>query len=797
LAEQDHQRHVDRLANMDRINRAIQGAGDLETMMSDVLGELLDILDCDRSYLTYPCDPTAKYITIPMERTRPEYPGLASVNTELPMDEHIAATHEILLSTPGAVQFGPGTDWQLNGKIDKRFGIKSLLCIALYPKVGKPWQFGVDQCSYGRIWTQAEEQLMQEIGQRLTDGLTSLLMLRDLRKSERQLVEAQHLAHLGNWELDLIENRLTWSDEVYRIFEIDKEQFDATYKAFLDAVHPDDRERVNTAYTGSLSKREPYNIVHRLLMKDGRIKYVNERCETFYDVAEKPLRSVGTVQDITQQKLREDELSRYRDHLEEEVHQRTEELRLARDEAQAANKAKSAFLANMSHELRTPLNAILGFSQMMLHAPGLNASQRETLDIINNSGEHLLRLINDVLEIAKIEAGKLQLELATFDLHALVREVTDMMRLRAQQKGLQLSLDQSSAFPHYVKGDEARLRQILVNLISNAVKFTEKGGVTIRLGIIENTLHHLLLEVEDSGPGISEQDQQRLFLPFVQLPDGKTHTATGSGTGLGLSIVKQFVTLMGGVIAVESTPGVGSTFRVELPLEAAEEADVIPLFAESHDKVTGLAPRQPSYRILIAEDQHYNRLLLSRLMTNIGLEVKEAENGEECLQVFKQWRPNLIWMDQRMPVLDGMEATRRIRQLPGGDKVKIVAVTASVFKEQRDEMLQAGMDGFVRKPYRVGEIYESLAQHLGLRYRYAEGGVEQTALVLVADRMAALPEAARAELTEALESLDISAIASAIQQVERYDAELAKALSKSADNFDYQAILNALREVRV
>jgi CheY-like chemotaxis protein/two-component sensor histidine kinase len=400
-----------------------------------------------------------------------------------------------------------------------------------------------------------------------------------------------------------------------------------------------------------------------------------------------------------------------------------------------------------------------------------------------------------VLEIAKIESGKLQLEVATFDLHALVREVTDMMRLRAQQKGLRLSLDQSSAFPHYVKSDEARLRQILVNLVSNAVKFTEKGGVTIRLGVSENTLHHLLLEIEDTGPGILEQDQQRLFQPFVQLPDGKMQVGTGLGTGLGLSIVQQFVNLMGGVITVESTLGKGSIFRVELPVEAADEAEVVPLVAESHGEVVGLAPGQPAYRILIAEDQRNNRLLLARLMTNIGLEVKEAENGKECLQIFKQWRPDLIWMDRRMPVLDGMVTTRRIRQLPGGDKVKIIAVTASAFKEQSDAMLEAGMDGFVRKPYRVGEIYESLARHLGLRYCYAEGIAEQTAPILAADRMAALPQAARAELREALESLEIDAIAAAIRQVERYDIELAKALSKSADDFDYQAILDALREV--
>ncbi|MGD8913620.1 MAG: PAS domain-containing protein, partial [Candidatus Thiodiazotropha sp.] len=791
LAEQERQLHADRLANMDRINRAIQGAGDLETMMSDVLGEVLGVFGCDRAFLTYPCDPSSKYMRVPMERTRWEYPGLGDLNVDYPVEEHVARTQALLLSTPGVVKFGPGTDRPLNGEVDKRFGIKSLLSMAIYPKVGKPWQFSLHQCSYERIWTEAEEQLMQEIGLRLTDGLTSLLVLRDLRKREHQLIEAQHLAHLGNWELDLVENVLTWSDEVYQIFEMDKGQFDATYEAFLDRVHPDDRERVNTAYTGSLAKREPYNIVHRLLMKDGRIKYVNERCETIFDATENPLRSIGTVQDITEQKQREDELRRYRDHLEEEVRQRTEELRLARDAAEAANKAKSAFLANMSHELRTPLNAILGFSHMLQQDTGLNEKQHETLDIINNSGEHLLNLINDVLEIAKIEAGKLQLEISNFDLHNLVREVADMMRLRAQQKGLQLELDQSSKFPRYIKGDEARLRQIIVNLVSNAVKFTHQGGVIIRLGVKQDTHHHLLIEVEDSGPGISEEDQQRLFQPFVQLSDEEMQ----AGTGLGLSIVQQFVHLMGGAITIDSTLGKGSLFHLELPLDAAEEAAMAQQADECRSKVVGLAPGQTTYRILIAEDQRDNQLLLSKLMTDIGLEVKVANNGEECIGLFEDWKPDLIWMDRRMPQMDGVEATRRIRQLPGGDQVKIVAVTASVFKEQKEELLEVGMDGFVRKPYLIDEIYESLAHQLGIVLLYQDEQVEEAKpSTLTPAMLTGLDDSVRSELSEALDILDARRIAAVIKHIGEKDQTLARSLKSLADNFDYPSIIVALEK---
>ncbi len=603
-----------------------------------------------------------------------------------------------------------------------------------------------------------------------------------LRRSEHGLAEAQRIAHLGSWELNLLNNVLIWSDEIFHIFEIGKEKFGASYEAFLDAIHPDDREMVNNAYTESLNSKKPYNIVHRLQMKDGRLKYVHERCESFFDADGKPLRSVGTVQDITEQKLREDELRRYRDHLEEEVQQRTTELMLARDAAEAANKAKSTFLANMSHELRTPLNAILGFSHLMHKDRSLSVSQRENLEIINNSGDHLLKLINDVLEIAKIEAGKLHLEIATFDLHELVREVSEMMKLRALQKALQLELDQSSEFPRYIKGDEARLRQILVNLVSNAVKFTEQGKVTIRLSSKHNAHHHLLIEVEDTGPGISSIDQQRLFKPFEQLSTG---SAAQGGTGLGLAIARQFVQLMGGDISVKSQTGKGTLFRVKLPLQEADEAEVIRLSGERDGAVVGLAPGQPSHRILIAEDQLDNQILLTRLMADLGLEVKVAQNGEECIQIFKDWKPELIWMDQRMPVIDGVEATQRIRELPSGDQVKIVAVTASALKEQEEILRASGMDDYVSKPYRFDEIYHCLEKQLGLILEYEEADSEHETVLVTppSEQLSELYQLAEVGLV-----FEIQEMAVRLQAENEAYIPFAQQLVKLAKGFDIEGI---------
>ena len=508
-----------------------------------------------------------------------------------------------------------------------------------------------------------------------------------------------------------------------------------------------------------------------------------------FDAAGKYQGSFAMFTDITARKAAEEELRQHKNQLENTVQQRTAELLVARDAAEAANRAKSMFLANMSHELRTPLNVILGFSGLMRREPDANASQREKLDIINRSGEHLLALINDVLEMAKIEAGRVQLEKMPFDLGGTVRDVVAMMRLRAEEKGLRLLLEQSPAFPRYLKGDEGRLRQILVNLIGNAVKFTAAGSVSVRLGVKEETPRHLLIEVEDTGPGIEPENQKRLFQPFIQLAESEMQ----KGTGLGLAITRHFVELMGGSIGIESTPGKGSLFRFHLPLELADAAEIAAdQEAGEEGEVCGLVPGQPAYRVLVVEDERDNQLLLSKLMTGVGFDARVADNGEVALKIFEEWRPHLILMDRLMPVMDGVEATRRIRRLPYGRDVKIVAVTASVFKEQRQELFDAGMNDFVCKPYRIDEIYVCLARQLGVKYVYRQVTPETQASGLTPAMLVALPEALRRQLHDALVRLDSDRIMEVIGEAGKTDPRLARVLTRLAENFDYPAILDAL-----
>ena len=500
-----------------------------------------------------------------------------------------------------------------------------------------------------------------------------------------------------------------------------------------------------------------------------------------------------------------------RRELARQVDERTRELRIAKEAAEASNRAKSVFLTNVSHELRTPLNAIIGFSQLMIRTArlgrggALTKEQSENLHMIQNSGEHLLGLINEVLELSKIEAGRATLQNNSFDLHRLITGLEQMFRLRAEQKRLTFDIDLAADIPRFIVADESKLRQILMNLLGNAIKFTTDGGVVLRAIVVgkqkksegthDDASINLQFEIEDTGPGIPPEDQETIFMPFVQAAAGMALT---EGTGLGLSISQQFAQLMQGDLTLESQPAKGSLFRLSLPVGLADETEA--LTYEPRRVVSGLAPGQPTYRLLVVDDNAANRTLLVRLFEPLGFEVKEAEQGQQAIEIWEDWSPHLIWMDMRMPVMDGYEATRTIKGTTKGQATVIIALTASALEEDREVILSEGCNDYVRKPFREDELFETLNKHLGIEFTYEELirpmpeylPVDHAELIR---QLASLTDDWRQEFRNAtllgysdrinvlLDALDIQA------------PEVAEHLRLLADAYDHQAILALLDQV--
>ena len=435
---------------------------------------------------------------------------------------------------------------------------------------------------------------------------------------------------------------------------------------------------------------------------------------TFYDI---------TLLKKTEIALRESEtkLREQANLLEQRVEERTHALKLAKEAAESASRSKATFLANMSHELRTPLNAILGFAQLMLYDQDLNEQNQSDLQIICNSGHHLLTMINDILEMSKLEAGGIFLKEQECDLTDIIDTAKDMLHLKALEKKLDFEVIIHPHTPRLIYTDEGKLRQILINLVGNAIKFTDLGHVYVRV-FVQNNLH-LYFEVEDTGSGISDSEMATLFQPFVQTDSGRR---SQEGTGLGLSISYNYVHLMGGQMSVTSKVGKGSTFSFYIPLKPLESTNSESI--RSSNRVVGLQSNQTNYRILIAEDTRLNRQLLTRILTPLGFEVREVHNGIEAIAVWQSWSPHLIWMDARMPMLNGSEAASAIRaieaerNIPDAERVKMIALTASLVNSQEEDLSTYGFDGFVSKPFTEDLVFEEMARHLNLQYVYLYDG---------------------------------------------------------------------------
>ncbi len=603
-----------------------------------------------------------------------------------------------------------------------------------------------------------------------------------LRLSQEQLEMAIHAGRLGMWDYNLVTGTV-YINDVYKTtlgYGAD-EDLGEGIGIWTALIHPADLGPITAIIQEHLAgERDAYRAEYRLRCKDGRYKWVMDTGNIIdWDERGNPMRMIGVCLDI-------DDQFRLRDALLE-----------AKEAAESANRAKSMFLANMSHEIRTPMNAILGFSHILEQDATLSREQLEKIRTISRSGNHLLALINDILDISKIEAGRTSLNHAPFCLHDLLSELEVMFGERCEAKGLRLVVDRDGTVPSHVIADESKLRQVFVNLIGNAIKFTKTGGIAIRVrtetvpeqGDDGERNLRLQVEVEDSGVGIPTADFERIFDAFRQAGKG----AAAGGTGLGLTISRRLIEMMDGRLTVKSEVGQGSCFRFDLRI-AAVEGEPVPAKVETR-RVIGLIAGEEPCRVLVADDVPVNRIVLCELLEPVGFAVREAVNGAEAVRICREWAPHVVFMDMRMPVMDGYEATRAIRDDDGGREVPVIAVTASAFKDAEAEIFEAGVSVYLRKPFRPEELYEILQKTVGVRYIYADETVrpqEDEAGAVTRESIAALPADLVEVMRDSVAEGDMSRLMELIDEAAVIDAGAARGLTALANRFAYDQLDNLL-----
>ncbi len=597
----------------------------------------------------------------------------------------------------------------------------------------------------------------------------------ELKKSLNRFDELARQSRVFHWEVDVTGLYTYVSDTVTEILGYMPEELIGK-KHFYD-LHPENGRQAFKAgaFEAFAIKLAFHDLENELETIDGQIIWVSTNGIPIEDKKGNLTGYRGADTDITVKKKSDEHLK-------------------AKVKAEVANKAKSTFLANMSHEIRTPLNAIIGFSQLMNREKTLTDTHKEYITSINRAGEHLLKLINDILELAKIEAGRMELKPANFDLHALLKDMQMMFKEQAQSKQLQLIFENSANLLQHVFADDNKLRQILINLIGNAIKFTDSGGITVlsRVEKGKSVTSLLIVEIQDSGPGISEDELEKLFKQFEQSSIG---IKSSGGTGLGLALSRELALLMGGNIYVTSTVGKGSVFTIEVVIKEGktEDAEVA-----STKRAVCIENPQHEYRVLVVDDNEENRQVVVNFLQLVGFLTNQAINGQDAISKFEQWNPHLILMDIRMPVMDGYEAARRIKSTEKGKQTPIIAVTASMFVEELENKIATDIQGFIHKPFNDNEFFDTIAKVLGIGYVYEEGtslGAASRYLNnegLLEKDIAQLPDELVSKIKNAVKGADFHLLIKLIQTTENDNPQLSHHLMSKAKNYEYVYLQNIL-----
>ncbi|MEG4516716.1 MULTISPECIES: ATP-binding protein [unclassified Microcoleus] len=545
----------------------------------------------------------------------------------------------------------------------------------------------------------ALEKTNEDLEQRVEDRTAAL------RESEALLNQTQHLAKVGGWEVNLETEELTWTEEVYHLYEVDSD-FQLTVAGAKTFYPSESLQILEQALESAIANKEPFDLELQFLSAKKNQRWVHVLGQPHYKNGI-PIKLKGTFQDITDRKITEVAL---------------QEAKVAAD---SANQAKSEFLANMSHELRTPLNGILGYAQILQRDSSLTPKQLTEINIIYQCGSHLLTLINDILDLSKIEARKMELYPTNFYLLQFLQVVSEISRIKSEQKGISLECQFDAALPSIVEADEKRLRQVLVNLLGNAVKFTDAGGVTFKVEVVESVavesnaialtaINKIRFQIEDTGVGMTSEQMQKIFQPFEQVGDTRR---MAEGTGLGLAISLKIMEMMGSSIRVSSKSQAGSQFWFDLSLPSATDGEVVPKLQPTGTIVGFTGSKR---KILVVDDRWENRSVIVNLLKPIGFIVVEAVNGIEGLEQAGELMPDAIITDLAMPKMDGFELMRHLRESPELKDMVIIVSSASVFETDQYNSLDAGADAFLPKPVEASDLFGLLQRHLGLSWLYKQ-----------------------------------------------------------------------------
>ncbi len=594
------------------------------------------------------------------------------------------------------------------------------------------------------------ENLVEEKTQAVEDTNKKLINI------QQRLDLAISGSNEGIWDWpDFNKDEEWWSPQFYNLLGYDFEEIEASYSQFKKLMHPTDLSRTVEAVKDHFENSAPFDIEYRLKTKSGKYRWFHAKGDTIRDENGKPIRMAGSLQDIHDRKIAQVELQQ------------------AKNEAEVANKTKSAFLANMSHEIRTPLNAILGYAQILQRQKNLNPDQIKSIKTIMKSGDHLLMLINDVLDISKIEAGRMEVYPTDFDLTELIAGIAEYFENQCVQKNLRWNFNGLGNNPIMVKGDETKLRQVLINLLGNSVKFTDSGQVSLLIDRNEPNLYRF--EIADTGQGISEEAQKSLFEPFRQHEEGLKK----GGTGLGLAIVKNQVQLLGGKLELESKIGQGTRFFFSLQLMPSEEKAIRNLRTKRTSEVLRIAEGQ-ELKALVIDDIETNRDILSEVLNDLGIDVQVSANAKDGIQLIENSKFDIVFMDILMPEMDGIEATKQIRKSFSSNQLKIVAVTALGLEEKRKIALEAGCNDFLTKPFRVEKLVNSLAKLLPVEFTFSEDDTMEPKEIRPLDiSKIQIPDEILTPLKDAVELCSVTQIEKLLMDVESIDEEC----SKMADEF--------------